>query len=243
MSTHATNPVRRIGSHAVYEVRTTLRHGEQLLLSMILPALLLVFLSRATVIDIDTDGLNRIDVIAPGVLALAILSSAFTGVAIATGFDRRAGALRMFATTPLGRSGLLGGKAAGVIAIQVIQVCVLSTIALILGWRPQISGMAAAVITLILGTAAFTALALLLAGTLRAEAVLAGANLLWVLLLAGGGILLPGATWTTWIPSGALGEGMRTALGHGEWTIWPLLVLSAWAALLTWATVRWFRWS
>lgn len=240
----AANPVKRVLSHAGYEVRTTLRNGEQLLLSLILPAILLVFLSKATLIGVPTgDGLARIDVVAPGVLALAVMSSAFTGQAIATGFDRRAGALRMFATTPLGRGGLLGGKVVAVVAVQVVQIIVLGGIALALGWRPVLGGIPAAIITLVLGTAAFTALALLLAGTLRAEAVLAGANLLWVLLLAGGGIVLPGAAWTAALPSGALGDGLRLALAHGEWSGWPLLVLGLWTALLAWACVRLFRWS
>src|SRR5699024_6653318 len=97
----AANPVTRVLSHAVYELRTTLRNGEQLLLSLILPALLLVFLAKATVIDVATaEGLGRVDVVAPGVLALAVMSSAFTGQAMATGFDRRAGALRLFAPSP-----------------------------------------------------------------------------------------------------------------------------------------------
>ena len=240
----AANPIVRVLSHAAYELRTTLRNGEQLLLSLILPALLLVFLAKATVIDVATaEGLGRVDVVAPGVLALAVMSSAFTGQAIATGFDRRAGALRMFATTPLGRGGLLGGKVVAVVAVQVVQVVVLGGIALGLGWRPALAGIPAAIVTAILGTAAFTALALLLAGTLRAEAVLAGANLLWVLLLAGGGILLPGPAWTSALPSGALGDALRLALGHGDWSLWPLVVLGLWTALLTWACVRLFRWS
>ncbi|MPV49828.1 MULTISPECIES: ABC transporter permease [unclassified Pseudactinotalea] len=240
----AANPLRRVLSHAGYEARTTLRNGEQLLLSLVLPALLLVFLAEATVVDVPTDGgLARIDVVAPGVLALAVMSSAFTGQAIATGFDRRAGALRMFATTPLGRGGLLGGKIVAVVAVQVVQLVVLGGISLALGWRPALAGIPAALVSMVLGTAAFTALALLLAGTLRAEAVLAGANLLWVLLLAGGGILLPGGAWTSALPSGALGDGLRLALGHGDWSVWPILVLSAWTALLTWACVRLFRWS
>src|SRR5699024_38909 len=144
---------------------------------------------------------------------------------------------------PLGRGGLLGGKVVAVVAVQIVQVIVLGGIALGLGWRPALAGIPAAIVTAILGTAAFTALALLLAGTLRAEAVLAGANLLWVLLLAGGGILLPGPAWTSALPSGALGDALRLALGHGGWSLWPLVVLGLWTALLTWACVRLFRWS
>src|SRR5699024_3342718 len=103
----------------------------------------------------------------------------------ATGFERRAGALRMFATTPLGRSGLLGGKVLGVLGMQIVQVLALGGIALALGWRPAAAGLALLAPLMLLGTAAFTALGLLLAGTLRAEAVLAAANIVWVLLMIG----------------------------------------------------------
>lgn len=232
---------QRILAHAGYELRTTLRNGEQLLLSLILPAMVLVFLSTSTLISVGTT--DRVQVVAPGVLTLAVMSSAFTGQAIATGFDRRAGALRMFATTPLGRSGLLGGKIVGVLGVQVVQVAVLGAIAGVLGWRPAVPGLLAAVIFMLLGTAAFTALGLLLAGTLRAEAVLAAANILWVLLMAGGGSVLPGPAWTSWLPSGALGDGLRDALATGSLDGGAALVLAVWTVVLSGLTVRFFRWS
>src|SRR5699024_2714571 len=105
----------RVLSHAGFEVRNLLRNGEQLLLTLILPAIALVVLARTDLIRLDTAGADPIQVATPGVLALAIMSSAFTSNAIATGFDRRAGALRLLATTHLGRSGLLGGKVRGVV--------------------------------------------------------------------------------------------------------------------------------
>src|SRR5699024_12782788 len=136
----------------------------------------------------------------PGVLALAIMSTAFTSNAIATGFDRRAGALQLLATTPLGRSGLLGGKVVGVFAVELVQIVVLSALAVALGWRPVLGGLPVAVGAVLLGTAAFTALALLIAGTLRADAVLAGANLLWLLLVVGGGVIFPASGMLSYLP-------------------------------------------
>src|SRR5699024_5012919 len=122
-------------------------------------------------------------------LALAVLSTAFTGQAIATGFDRRYGVLRLLGVTPLGRSGLLAAKAIAVLGVELLQVIVLGAIGLALGWEPAWVGILPALLVGLLGTWAFVALALLLAGTIRAEGVLALANLIWILLLGIGGIL------------------------------------------------------
>src|SRR5699024_9351437 len=111
-SQKAAPPLKRMLTHAGYELHTTLRNGEQILLSLILPAIILIFLTTSTLISVDVA--DRVQAVTPGVLTLAVMSSAFSGQAIATGFERRAGALRMFATTPLGRGGLLGGKVLGV---------------------------------------------------------------------------------------------------------------------------------
>lgn len=234
-------PLRRILAHAGYELRVTLRNGEQLLLSLILPAMILVFLSTSTLITVDAA--DRVQVITPGVLTLAVMSSAFTGQAIATGFERRAGALRMFATTPLGRGGLLGGKVLGVVGMQAVQVLVLGAIAVALGWEPAPLGLLITSGLMLLGTGAFTALGLLLAGTLRAEAVLAAANILWVLLMVGGGSILPGPGWTSWLPSGALGDAMRQALATGTVDGMAIAVLTAWMVALSGLTMRFFRWA
>lgn len=235
---------RRVLSHAGFEVRNLLRNGEQLLLTLILPAIALVVLARTDLVRLDTGGAAPIQVATPGILALAIMSSAFTANAIATGFDRRAGALRLLATTPLGRSGLLGGKALGVIAVEIVQIVLLSALAVGLGWQPDLTGLPIAVLAVALGTAAFTALALLLAGTLRAEAVLAGANLLWLLLVAGGGVIFPTLGPLHLLPSAGLGDALRSSLIHG-WTsaaVAPLLILAGWTVVLSAATARWFRW-
>lgn len=235
---------RRLGSHAVFETLTVLRHGEQALLNLILPGLFLVLLTTTTRISLPlAPGQDRVDLLAPGIIALAVISSAFTGPAIATGFDRRAGALRMLATTPLGPGGLLGGKALGVLGVQVVQILVLGSVAAGLGWRPEMVGLAPAILAVALGSAAFSALALLVAGTLRTEAVLAGANLLWVLMALGGGVVLPSGPWSRWLPSGALGDGLRAATQADLGAAWPALVLlAAWAGVFSLAALRWFRW-
>lgn len=238
---------RRVGAQARFEMRAVLRNGEQLVITVVLPLLLLTVLARTPLVDLGTE--DRIGLVAPGILALAVMSTAFTAQAIATGFDRRNGVLRLLATTPLGRGGLLAGKILGIAGVQLLQMTVLIGVAVALGWRPPLAGAPAAVLVLLLGTAAFTSFALLLAGTLRAEAVLAVANLLWVLLLAGGGVLLPAAmlpgplgSLAVLLPSGALGEALRMTLTDGVLPTSSVLVLVCWTVVLGGAAIRLFRW-
>jgi ABC-2 type transport system permease protein len=239
-------PARRVLAQARFDATVLLRNGEQLLVTLVLPALALVGLSLTSVLDLG-DG-RRVDGAAPGVLALAVMSTAFTGQAISTGFDRRYGVLRLLGTTPLGRGGLLAGRVLAVGVVEVVQVVVLGGLALALGWRPHLGGVPAALLALVLGTVAFTALGLLLAGTLRAEAVLAVANLVWVLLLAGGGVLVATSRLGAWgqgaalLPSGALGDALRAALTTGSVDLRALLVLMVWGAAAAALAARFFRW-
>jgi len=237
---------QRVLAQARFEVGTLLRNGEQLLVSIILPALVLVGLSATTSPSLGPG--NRIDVAVPGVLALAIISSAFTSQAIATGFDRRYGVLRYLGVTPLGKGGLVAAKVLATLAVLTIQVIVLSVLGLALGWHPNAAGVLPALVFIVLGTWAFVALALLIGGTLRAEAVLALANLLWVLFLAIGGVIVPRsqlpdavAGFVGLLPSAALGDGLRSGLVDGTLNLPALLVLLAWAGATTLLAARLFR--
>jgi ABC-2 type transport system permease protein len=234
----------RIRSQALFDARVLLRNGEQLLLTIVLPAMLLVGLTLASVPDLGTA--RRIDVVAPGVLALAVLSTAFTGQAISTAFDRRYGVLRLLGTTPLGRSGLLAGRVLAVLVVEFVQIVVLAVVAVGLAWRPDPAGLLLWPVVGLAGTAAFVALGLLLAGTLRSEAVLAAANFLWVLLVAFGGVVVPLegslARVAAVLPSGALGNASRAALQDGRLDVGAIAVLVLWAVAGGLAAVRWFRW-
>lgn len=241
------SPTRRWLAQARFETATILRHGEQLLVALVLPSLALVALALTDVPDLGPG--RRIDVATAGVFALAVLSTAFTGQAIATGFDRRHGVLRFLGASPLGREGLLAGKLGAVVLVIAAQLLALGLLGAVLGWRPDPGGVVPAIVTVLLGAAAFLALALLLAGTVRAEGVLALANLAWVLLL-GLGVLLPTgrlpdpvATVARLLPSGALGDGLRLSLVSGGWPLSQWVVLLLWALAAGAATARWFRWS
>ncbi|MGI4895964.1 MAG: ABC transporter permease [Janthinobacterium lividum] len=233
---------RRTSRQAGLEARIALRNGEQLLLTLVLPVIVLVAAVRTTSLSLG-DG-DRPSLALAGVVGLAVVSTAFTGQAIATGFDRRNGVLRLLATTPLGRSGLLAGKVCAVAVLVLVQLVVLAVVAVAVGWHPDLGGVLAAVPALVLGIAAFTALGLLLAGTVRAEATLAAANFVWVLLLAGGGLVLPSPVpaLTDALPSGALGSALREALSEHVLALGPLAVLAGWALLASLAVARWFSW-
>ena len=237
---------QRVRSRAAFETRALLTNGEQLLVSVLLPGLALAGLARSSVPDLGRGA--RVDLALAGALALAVVSTAFTGQAISTGFDRRAGVLRLLGTTPLGRDGLLAAKGLAVLSVLVVQVVALGGLGLALGARPDPAGLVPAAVSLLLGSAAFVALALLLAGTLRAEAVLAVANLVWVVLL-GLGVLVPTALLpgilgevSALLPSGALGDAMRASLVDGTWP-WPQwTVLLAWGVVAAGLASRYFRW-
>lgn len=244
----AASLARRILSQGKYEATTMLRNGEQLVLMVVMPLLGLVALVATPLLD----GLGhpRVAIATPGILAMCALSTAFTGQGIATGFDRRYGVLRFLSTTPLGKGGLIAGKVIAVLVALLLQVVLISTVALFMGWRPPMAGVLLSIPILILGAAAFTALGLLIAGTVRPEATLAITNLGWILFSAVGGIVLPTAKFSNtldaivqWLPSGALGNLMRAALLESRLDVWGLTVLLVWTAAASVAAVKWFKWN
>jgi len=237
---------RRIVTQAGFEVGSLLRNGEQLLVSLVLPAMALVGLSLTTSPSLGPG--TRIDVATAGVIALCVISTAFTAQAISTGFDRRYAVLRYLGVTPLGRGGLVAAKVLATLAAEVLQIGVIAALGLALGWQPETSGIAYAVLFVVVGTWAFVALALLLAGTLRAEAVLAIANLVWVLLLGLGGVIVPRTELppgvshvAAYLPSAGLADGLRSALVDGRLNLPALGVVLAWGLVATVLAARLFR--
>jgi ABC-2 type transport system permease protein len=238
---------RMVRAQTAYEVRTLLRNGEQLLLILIIPVALLILFSAAPLLDVGAG--RRVDFLAPGVLALAVMSTAFTGQAIGTGFERRYGVLKRLGATPLPRSGLIAAKTLTVLAVEVLQALVICVVALALGWSPQGSP-ATVVLLLLLGTAAFSGFGLLMAGTLRAEATLAAANLVYILLLALGGVVFPLTKFSGGVrsvlellPISALADGLRQVLQHGAGLpARDLVILAVWAVLGLALAARFFSW-
>ncbi|WP_406098113.1 ABC transporter permease [Streptomyces sp. NBC_01013] len=238
---------RMIAAQTALETRMLLRNGEQLLLTVIIPTLLLVLFSAVDIVD--TGSGESVDFLTPGILALAVMSTAFTGQAIATGFERRYGVLKRLAASPLPRWALMTAKTLAVLVTEVLQVVLLTVIAFALGWSPH-GNPFAVVLLLVLGTAAFSGLGLLMAGTLKAEATLAAANLVFLLLLVGGGVIVPlekfpdaAQSVLGLLPIAALSDGLRDVLQHGATMPWgDLGILAVWTVLGLGAAAKFFRW-
>jgi len=229
------------------ELLLLLRNGEQVLLSLVVPVGLLVVLSLLDFVEIDRTDVSRVDFFTPGVLALAVLSTSFTGQAIATGFERQYGVLKRLGATPLRRSTLLLAKTLSVLAVEVLQLLLVGGVAYALGWDPA-GNIVSVLVLVVLGTAAFSGLGLLLGGTLRGLTCLAVANLTWLLLLVLGGILFgldafgPAEPVLRLLPSAALSDGLRASLVDGRLVGQDLLTLAVWAAGSLLAASRLFRW-
>jgi len=228
------------------ELKLLLRNGEQLLLTMLIPVTMLIGLSLLPLGG--TLGTHRVDKVAPAVMMVAVMSTAFTGQAIAVGFDRRYGALKRLGATALPRWGMIAGKSIAVSIVVVLQAMVLGLIGLALGWRPSPPGLVLGALVIALGTVMFAAMGLLLGGTLKAEIVLALANILWFIMLAIGSLVLTSdlphtAQWLVrLVPSGALAHSLEQAVrGVVDW--FGVAVLAAWAAGLAWLATRLFRFS
>jgi ABC-2 type transport system permease protein len=242
--------VKMIMAQAGLETRMLVRNGEQLLLTLVIPVLLLTAFSLDH--HLVSEGTRQpVNFLVPGMIALAVLSTAFTSQAIATGFERRYGVLKRLGSTPLSRGGLIGAKTVTVIGVELAQTVILIAVGLALGWQPN-AGPGAAVwvaLLVLVATAALSGLALLLAGTLRAEATLALANLVYLVLLGIGGIIFPLEKFhsaqpvLTLLPSGALSDGLHKVLQHGSGLpLRDLTVLAVWAVITITLAARLFRW-
>ncbi len=230
-----------------------LRNGEQLLLAIVIPVIVLVGgVAGADRLGLDLEGHRAVDVLVPGVLALAVMSTAFTSIAIATGFERRYGVIKRLGASPLPRHGLLLGKVLALLNVVALQLVVLVVVGLALGWQPTldqpVTTVGSTVLAVAAGTWAFASLGLFVAGVLRAEATLALANLVYLLLMVGGGVVLPTSSYGAasgviqWLPSAALGDAMRAALVDARLDVTAILVLLVWGAVGTLLTARTFTW-
>jgi ABC-2 type transport system permease protein len=229
------------------ELLLTLRRGESLLVTLAIPLGILVFFSKVDAVN--TTFAHPIDFLVPGVLALAVMSSAMVSLGIATGYERRYGVLKRLGSTPLSRGGLLIAKTANVLVFEIFQTILIVGVGIALGWEPS-GGLFAAVGLILLGTIAFAGIGMLMAGTLRAEANLAASNGLFLVLMFLGGMAYPLAklpdaleTFARLLPAAALSETLRGALdAHASFRWGELLVLIVWAIAAPLAAAHWFRW-
>ena len=248
----ANYPLVRVIEQGRYETMAMLRNGEQLMLNIIFPIMALIALRFTGLIDeyANSVGVSRMDAAVPGVLALCVISTALSGQGIATGFDRRYGVLRFLATTPLGRNGLIMGKCIAVLVVVAIQFTLVAVLGYGLGWRPDAIAVSRSIITMLMGAGAFTALGLLIAGTVRAEATLAIVNIAWVILAGAGGVVFPLKSFpdwyagiVAWSPSAALGDALRGNFIQHQWLAEPHWVIIVWTVVIGFIASRKFKWS
>lgn len=233
-----------VARQTAMEIRLVLRSGETLAIAVVLPVLGLLGVGLTDVVRIPAA--DRLGYVAPGAIALALMSSAFTAQAIATGYERSYGVLKRLGASSLTSFGLISAKTIATVLIVAVQALALCTVAVALGWRPRLAGILPAVGLILLATAAFTGLALLLSGTLRAEATAGVANLVFLVLLVGGGLFFPlpvAGAGLELLPTTALAEGLRGALGPaGGVPAWSWYALASTAVLASTAAARAFKW-
>jgi ABC-2 type transport system permease protein len=235
------------------ELTMIFTNGETLFLTLGIPVVFLLFFSGVHVLPVGTQ--HPVDFLVPGILALAVMSTAMTALGIGTGFERGYGVLKRLGATPLGRPRLLTAKIMAVTAVELLQAAVLVAVGFALGWNPGGPAGASALVgaaigAMVLGTIAFGGIGLLLAGRLKPLVNLALVNALFVILLLLGGMLIPLAKLPGWLagiarvlPASALADALHGTLGHGtpvstgDW-----IVLAVWAVAAPVAAGLTFRW-
>src|SRR6266699_3102240 len=131
----AASPGRKILTQTQFELLLTLRRGENILVTLIVPVVLLIFFTSLNIVP-AVNG-SAVNFLFPGILALAVLAAGMVNLGIATAYERYYGVLKRLGSSPLPRSGLIIAKVISVLALELIQVFVLISVAVILyGWQP-----------------------------------------------------------------------------------------------------------
>ncbi|HUZ78294.1 MAG TPA: ABC transporter permease [Chloroflexota bacterium] len=228
------------------ELRLTARRGENVLVTLVIPLLLLLFFAS---LNLFPGSSKPVDFLLPGILALAIMSAGMVSLGIATAYERHYGVLKRLGGSPLSRGALIAAKITSIVALEAVQGVLLVGVAVLaFGWTTN-GSLPWAVVVALLGTTTFAGLGLLMAGALRAEATLAGANGLFLVFALIGGVFLPidhlpaaVAAVSRYLPVTALADLLRAALGGGSLPGFSLVVLVLWTAAIVALTVRTFRW-
>src|SRR2546428_1108236 len=247
-SSKASSLAGQVLTQTQFELLLTLRRGENILVTLIVPVLLLIFFASLNIAP-AVNG-QAVNFLLPGILALAIMAAGMVNLGIATAYERYYGVLKRLGSSPLPRSGLIIAKIISILILEIVQVILLVGVAVLLyGWQPAGSPLLA-LLAMVLGTVTFAAIGLAMAGALRAEITLAGANALFLLfVLLGGGILplshlpAPVAAIAQLLPAAALTQALQATMSSGAtFPGFALVVLSVWAAIVLLVAIRTFQW-
>ena len=127
--------LRSILAQTRVELLLTIRRGESVLITIIVPVILLVFFASLNIVPAGT---RPIDFLLPGMLALAVMATGMVSLGIATAYERYYGVLKRLGGSPLPRGGLIAAKILSVLVLEAIQAGLLIGVAAgVYGWRPQ----------------------------------------------------------------------------------------------------------
>jgi ABC-2 type transport system permease protein len=229
------------------ELKLMLRQGENLLVILILPILLLVLFTSARIFPAGS--VKPVEFLLPGILTVAVMSTGMVTLGISTAYQRYYRVLKRLGGSPLPRSALAAAKAATVLVVEVVQVVLLVAIAHFgLGWSTH-GSLGLAVLILLVGAVGFAGFGLTLAGAVRAELTLGGANGLYILFLILGGVVLPVSHLPSIVqplanvlPATALSSSLRAVLEGAAPSVENLALLGGWTAAAALGAGLWFRW-
>ncbi|GAB3927216.1 ABC transporter permease [Kribbella albertanoniae] len=217
------------------------------------PSILLVILGSIPSFreaDPGLGGLRLIDIYVPVLVLVSVITTSLqTLPPVLTGYRER-GILRRMSATPVRPSALLLAQVvlAGGAALASIVLC-LTIGRLVFGVRLPSQPLGYA-LTLVLTAAAALALGALITAVARtAKIASAIGTVAYFPALFTAGVWVPVqampdvmARIVTFTPFGAAAEALGQAAA-GDWPAWSHLgVLAGWAAVLSAAAVRWFRW-
>ncbi len=236
-------------AQAKSEIRLSLTQGESLLVTILIPVIFLLGFTVVKVLPLPNGVHSRPVFLVPGTMALAVMATGMVSQGIATAVDRTYGVLKRLGVTPLGKSGFLYAKITAILVVEIVQLLILFLLGLFLGWHPN-GNYFAFIVGAILATVAFSGIGLLLAGTLRSEAMIGVSNAVYLILLFLGGMIFPVSSLPTpladlakILPAQATSEIFYHALGVGG-----IIPTSAWIVLIIWAVAapalaaKFFKW-
>jgi ABC-2 type transport system permease protein len=238
--------VRRLRIQTQWEFLLNARNSEQALLLVIIPIVILFVLVKTTIVG---GASSPIESAFATVITISTFAAGFTSLAIATAFERRSETLVFLGTTSLTRTEVVFAKSLGSFLLAAFAGVFTLIAALVLGWTPTFGALLVP-IWIVLGVFSVSGFAYLLAGTLRAEAVLAIANAIFVFVLIFGGVIFAFGKSVTDILGFFPPLALKAVLEFSVTTtntvdvnvIKAMLVLLAWGVVGHVLASRFFKW-